>query len=688
MNKSKKKKCVGNPGIQYVHHVEAKLIPKTLVLAVALACAHANAATMTWDSNSNGSHRNEWSAKQNWTGNVTPSFHDTVIINGGKNTPTLDANVRIGSLQYLAIPGGNLNLDGKTLTIENDYNSNFFFNAQNIFNRYRNVTTDGGAINASTTSGTNWNALRFQQLSVDNGVNKTFSATGTTLALGNIHVGSSVSKDYLIYDMAGTGGVTLRGAIQSTGLNSQLSGSGVVNSAWTAFNTGVGETRTVTFAGTSAGALSGQKVNILNNFANTNQQTLSITGAAYNLASARTNATPLAANPRPLDVTIAAQRVGGTNAQALTVSNTAPTGNYSERLDASFGNITGAARNNGGAVSWLAPGSSSTALSVGVDTSSGGAKNGSVALNYVSNGRGTSGLGNTTLGTQAVNVSGNVYQSAAASGSPVRFGIVHVGDTASKGVATNTSPVAGLNDTLRGSVSVSGTGFSGSGNFTGLAAGETDANTRVTLNTAVAGSYSGTATLDHLASHNAEITDLALHSQSVTLTGQVNNYANAAFGKTAGVGTLSGTGASYVLNFGTITNGAGTTSANLFTMNSGGAASFTDMLTGTFITTGASPFTFSGPASITGLAGAATQGFQISLSNAHGGSFTQLLTLNYGGFNSGYTSTALGSINLELRANVLSPVPEPGTWAMLIAGLAVVSLRAKGMTAGGTKRDT
>jgi hypothetical protein len=806
MSKSRESTRNGSKDLHAVQFHRNRLVPTALAVAVALACGQAAAETTKWTGTNTGNgNLNKWSSGQNWDKGV-PGINDTAVINGGINIPTLSRSVTIGTLQYRKIPtGGSLNLAGNTITIAKDYDSNFFLDSNNIFDRYRNVTTNGGAINASTTSGTNSDASTFQQLSVNGGATKTAATSGTTLALGNIHVGKSVSKDYFIYDMAGDEGVMLRGAVQAAGITSSLlSGNGVENSAWTALNSGAGIKRTVTFTGTTAGALSSQQLTILNNFGNTNEQVLSITGAAYdyakaniistpinlgnvhvggsfgtsalsiqntaasgsfteglnasfgaatngatgigtliNLAGGATNNTSLvvglggsantgtagaksgtvavslasngtisglantaltgqtvsvtggvyslaAGSATPTPVTIAAQRIGGTTTSALTVTNTsAATGGYTERLDATFGsNSNSDVRNNGGAVNLLGAGGSSTAMSVGVNTSTAGAKSGSVVLNYTSNGTGTSGLGNTSAGTQTIQVSGNVYQSAAASTSPVSFGIVHIGDSVSKGIVTNSAPVANLNDTLQGTVGVSGAGFTGGGTFSGAAAGSTASTAQVTLNTSNAGSYSGTATLTNLASHNSEMTNLGLADQSIALTGQVNNYAKASLGKDSGAGTFSGSGSSYVLDFGNITRGSGSTSASLSVLNSGGSASFTDMLTGTFITTGASPFTFNGLSSVTDLTGGSTQGFQISLSNAQVNTFNQNLTFNYRGFNSGYSDPTLGTITLALRGNIISPVPEPTTWAMLIGGLVVVSLRARKMKARETNLIT
>ena len=115
-------------------------------------------------------------------------------------------------------------------------------------------------------------------------------------------------------------------------------------------------------------------------------QNVNVTGGVYNVAVGSTTPTP---------VTIANQRVGGTGSQALTVANTAAAGLFSESLDASFAANTGTATNNGGSVdNVLAGANNASAMSVGVNTTTAGAKSGTVTLNYQSDdtGNGNSGL--------------------------------------------------------------------------------------------------------------------------------------------------------------------------------------------------------------------------------------------------------------------------------------------------------
>jgi hypothetical protein len=126
---------------------------------------------------------------------------------------------------------------------------------------------------------------------------------------------------------------------------------------------------------------------------------VAISGAAYRLAAPTTH------TPEP--VSFGVVHIGDTVSQSLTVSNTAPNDGFSEKLDGTIGSATGSATASG-SFSLLAPQSSSTALSVGISTSSVGSKSGTATIGLTSDGSGTSGLGTTTLTSQTVNVSGQV----------------------------------------------------------------------------------------------------------------------------------------------------------------------------------------------------------------------------------------------------------------------------------------
>ena len=105
-----------------------------------------------------------------------------------------------------------------------------------------------------------------------------------------------------------------------------------------------------------------------------------------------TSTTWRSASTTPTPVIIANQRVNGTGSQSLTVSNTAAAGNYTEASNASIGGTSGTAIGSGGPVNNIAAGASNTGgLSVGVNTTSSGAKTGVVTIAYQSDGTGSNG---------------------------------------------------------------------------------------------------------------------------------------------------------------------------------------------------------------------------------------------------------------------------------------------------------
>ena len=420
---------------------------------------------------------------------------------------TLDLNTSTASTQGQLVMGGTgsaLNLNSQNLTITIDY-TNAQSGTGNAFDRRAGVSGTGqilaGANAAQAITGAN----------VSNG-----SSPNATLSIGNLRVGST-SYTYRIAN-TGTTGPILRGAIQTSvnGANitdARLSGSGVTAANYSAGAPGGNSgDQTITFTANSAGALApltGQVLNLRSNFDNIPDQKLNIVVAAG--AGAYSIATGAAA---PAPVTIVNQRVGGTQAQALTISNTAAAGSFTEALNASFGSLTGAATHNGGSIAGglgaggVAAGgpANTTAMSVGVDTSSAGLKSGTVTLDYQSNGAGSSGLATIASNSQTVNVSGKVYQvaSGALLTAPLNFGTVQVGQNVSQVLSITNSAtgasgfVEDLNARFGASSGLGAAQISGTGSIIGLAAGATNASAlTVGVNTATAGTINGAIAVNY-----------------------------------------------------------------------------------------------------------------------------------------------------------------------------------------------
>ena len=425
---------------------------------------------------------------------------------------------------------GSLIVGTRTTTVSADYN-NANFGTGNAFDRRANITTSGTG-NRIIASG-----------STNQGISGSLVTNGTgttpTLTIGNVHVGATT----LGYSIVNTGsaGPSLRGAIQ-TSVNgasltdARLSGNGVTAGNWGPVATAAALGRDVTITINSAGVytpLAGQSVNILNNFDNTRSQLVAINSsagaAAYNLASA--GVTP------PSPVAVANQRVGGVATAALTITNSAPSGAFTEGLDASFGAATGAVHTNSGSISLLAGGTSNgSAMTVGVDASTAGAKSGNVTVNLASNGLGTSGLGITALTPQTIAVSGNVYGVAAGqvNTASLNFGTVQVGQSVSQvlNIANIATGPAGFVEDLNARFGASsGQGAAqivGTGSVSGLAAGANSNAMTVSVNTGAAGTINGAIGVNFFSAGTVNGTsnglgELAVGSSSYGVVGTIQS---------------------------------------------------------------------------------------------------------------------------------------------------------------------
>ncbi|MGZ4984164.1 MAG: choice-of-anchor D domain-containing protein, partial [Chthoniobacterales bacterium] len=346
---------------------------------------------------------------------------------------------------------------------------------------------------------------------------------------------------------------------------------------------------------------------------------------------------------------------------------------FSEKLDAAFGTPTGNATASG-AVSLLGPGSSdNSSLIVGLNTSAAGTRSGSVPLNLTSNGSGTSGLGTTTLTSQTVNVSGNVYRLASASThtpEPVAFGIVHIGDTPSQALSiSNTAVNDAFSEKLDGSIAASTGGVTASGSFSLLAPGA-PANTSLSvgIDTATAGNKNGTATISLVSdgTGTSGLTNTNLTSQTVNVTGQVNFFADPVVIFKSGSATVTmNSPTSFTINFGSVQPNSGTYLASFGVNNSLHNSTFQDSLGGTWNLAMVSNFGTSGFGAFSGIAPGSSLDPNVSFDSSQGiGSYSNQILLD------GTSSNASGTSNLnEIQLNLVAQIiPEPNTWAMLLGG--------------------
>jgi hypothetical protein len=533
-------------------------------------------------------------------GNLVEANGGTLVAEGGvqgtagtvqiDSGATLDlSNSPTASSAAILTQNGSLKLGSQNITVSQDY-TNANFGAGNSFNRRADVTGAGQIL----ASGNVAQAL---------GGNVTGGTTATpTMTFGNVHVGSSTTQDYTI-ENTGTSGPSLRGAIQTSvnGGNltsAALSGAGVTASNWGPVQTSNATSDLgVTYAPTSAGALSGQAVHIANNFDNVASQTLSIAGAAYDYANPTIGSTqPINVGNYHVGATVTQQAVSLTN---TTITNAA----FQEGLNASIGGATTGVTTNGGSLTNLAAGSTdSSSLKVGISTATAGAISGTATLSLASTGVTTSGLGITALPSQTVSVTGGVYNLASSNTiAPIDI-VAHTGQgiVSQALTITNTAPAGAFSEGLDssfGAYTPSGgstltPGFAGS--VTNLAAGSTDnSSMKVSVSTATAGTFSGTVVVDQESdgATTSHLGTTALPSQDVAVSGDVSvtvtNLAQATVNNTQPI------------SFGNVRIGTTVANQAISVTNSAPVSKFTELLDGSV---GSSPTGFTASGGFTGLA--------------------------------------------------------------------------------------
>ncbi len=594
-------------------------------------------------------------------------------VTAGNYGPTTLGNPQGYTVTFTAAQAGALApLSGQVVNLNSTYDN---IGDQNG-NQKLNIVLGSGAAAYQVAQGRlNTAALNFGTVQVGQQVSQTLSftntATGAAGYVEDLNVGFGQTS--------GTGAGRISGSGSITGLTAgSTNASGLVVTVNTSSAGAVSGAIGITYAsaGTVNGTSNGLGVLALSG------TSYGVTGTIQGQGTVVDQAKPVVNTPT---VNLGAARVGDAAlAGVVSVTNQA-TGNQQAALSASI--VGTAPVTASGTFNLLAPGATNaSALKVGLGTGTAGSFGGMATLTLVSDASNIGGCGSNcqmTLAPQNVNVSGKVYTAAVGqvNTQSVDFGIVHVGDNvAARGISvTNAAAASALNDVLAGGVSTSSAGFTASGSLgSGVGAGQTSAaGLGVGLNTASAGRFTGTAAVA-LASHDADLADLGVGTTSVALTGQVNNYAAGGFTQSGGAGALGRLSATaYTLDFGTFVLGAANQTATLAVGNV--AQGFADFLSGSFTQTG-SGFTLGGFNPFSNLAGGGSLGgLMVSFNGATAGMFSEVITLNGVGTNvSGY-SGAVAPVTLTLRGQVGGAVttPEPGTWALLAAGLAGVGVAAR-----------
>ena len=548
-----------------------------------------------------------------------------------------------GSTAAFLTNNGNLALGANNVLVTTDY-QNANFGSGNAFNAHADVTGSGLIQAVSATQTLSGAGL-----------------SGNTLNVGNVRLGGTSSTTLTITNN-GTA-TTLRGAVESATTNTVSVSSANFVVAANGGSTNV----TLSYTGTTAGSLAGQSIVVANNFDNVADQTLNLTGAAYNAASAS-----IAPNP----INLGATRVGGTLSGNVTITNTAPIGAYSEKLAVT--SATGA----GGASSTSTPGlinpGAGAIAGVALSTTTSGTLSGSVTYGLATDGTGTSGLAQAALASQTVAVNGKVYAVAVAQlgTTNVAFTTVRAGSAApTANVAVTNGATGALTDSLNTSITALPATVTGSA--PGALGSGQSGNLTFAENTATAGVYSGNGTIG-FTSTDPDLAPMTLASQQIAFSGTVTQVAIAALFKAGGAGALTGSGTSYMLDLGTFMSGAGSTSTNFGILNNIANMSFDETLGGMFLNSGGTGFTFAGLGFTNLSGGSSNTGNLLSFDYTGLGNGTYTDTLTFNGFShyAGLSDLNLSPITISIRAQVAGAiggaVPEPATWSMMVIGFGFV----------------
>jgi hypothetical protein len=504
------------------------------------------------------------------------------------------------------------------------------------------------ALSSDGASGTNITGYALAQSSIH---------TPEPVAFGNHHVGDSVSTALTLTNTAAANGFSeaLDAALGSA------TGAASASGSFTSLAAGLTNSSSLIIGlnTATAGALTGTAVITENSdgsgidgFGQTSlgTQLVNVTGAVYAYAQATTanNGT----------VTLVNTHVGQAATGSLTLTNSAAANGYSEALDAALGNAS-AGFSASGSFAGLAAGQNNSALQVGYTSTTAGAYSGTASLSLVSDGTGIDGLGTTTLTGQSVTITGAAYAYAVGQvmGTTINLGIVHVGQADSTTLTlTNAAAANGYSEALDAAWASASSGVTTGGAINFLGAGQFDTSSlSIGLATSASGAFSGTALLG-LISDGTNIDGLGtttLAGQTITISGTVDNYAQAAFQDPGGP-AIAGSGTQYAINLGSVAQGSAADILALGVLNN--ATGLSDLLQGTISSAGGAGFTNAGFGAFSGFgAGQGEHGQSVTLSTSSAGTFTETILLSSAGTNASGYDGALATETLTITG-IVTPV--------------------------------
>ncbi len=369
---------------------------------------------------------------------------------------------------------------------------------------------------------------------------------------------------------------------------------------------------------------------------------VTVQGDVYRLASPvigeRANGTIFSPDPG-LDVSVPTENafVGEQIFATLSIGNNALSDDYSERLDARLGPVTGALSATMSNINVLEAGDRiDGAITVVLDTSHPGLASGEAFIDFLSNGDGIDGLGQTVLGQGRIQFGTTVIGEARGVVSPDPLHIdARVGDTAEGFIAVENDPLAGPAADLDVDIATSGDAQLRNSPYL-EAIGTADVG--VGLDTSTAGMRHGRV-------------DFTMHSNGERQ--QVGHFGAEQHASVEVLGNVYAPAVAEVQPSGSVDFGVvhvGDAVAQSITVSNVAQGALTDVLRGGIASVPA-PFSVSGNLG-SGVAAGDTSSLQVALDTSTAGAFDGNARLDLFSHNDDMTDVALAAVDLALTAQV------------------------------------
>ena len=304
------------------------------------------------------------------------------------------------------------------------------------------------------------------------------------------------------------------------------------------------------------------------------------------------------------------------------------------------------------------------------------AVSGTATIGLVSNGKGKSGLGNTTQASQAINVSGDVYRLASGSTTgTVSFGATHVGDSVSQTLTVrNAAPTDGYSEKLDAGFGTATGDISTSGVASLIAAGSNSNAMSVGIDTTNADAKSGNVDVNFSfdGTRTSSLATISNGSQNVSVSGDVYNYASIGLQHVSGGNAWDSS--RLALDFGAFNQGNGTQTSIFSLFNSGLDSIYTDLIDGNNTFSLGSAFSRNNVSNFTNLAGGSslTNNLSFLFDTSCVGNYVSSVFLAFTGHNASHYSGALDGMTINFKSNVSAVSMPTAVWLFLTGMTAVI----------------